>query len=262
MNPPAYLDHRTAGMKESSHWYSPRLDMNTSLVRYGHFGVPLLLFPTAGGDCEEAERFFLIKQLEPFIHDGRLKVYSVDSIAGRTWLTEDRVAHCVWIQKQFDNYIRHEVVPAIYQDCRSDQLAILTAGASIGAFNALLTLCRHPEVFSHALCLSGTYDIAKWLKGEWYDDFHHLAPLHFVPGLPDGDQLTRLRSRKVILATGKGRNEEPGQSWQVAHVLGQKGIPNRVDVWDESWPHDWITWRAMLPQYIQEVLISIENGSI
>ncbi len=259
MNQLQYLDSKTLGMKELTQWYSPRLDMQTSLVRYGHFGVPLLLFPTTGGDCEEVERFFLIKALEPFIHDGRLKVYSVDSIAGRTWLTDKRIAHCVWVQLQYDNYLRHEVVPTIFKDCRSDQVEIMTAGASIGAFNAqLLTLCRHPEVFSRAICMSGTYDIDKWLKGEWYDEFHHLAPLHFVPGLPEGDQLDRLRTRMVILATGKGRYEAPGESWKVAQVLGSRGIPNRVDLWDESWPHDWNTWRTMTPQYVQEMLVGLQ----
>ncbi len=256
MNHLAYLDQKTEGMKESTRWYSPRLDTQTTLVRYGYYGVPLLLFPTAGGDCEENERFFLIQRLEPFLHAGRLKVYSVDSIAGRTWLTDNRVAHCVWIQKQFDAYIRHEVVPAIYHDCQTDQLEIVTAGASLGAFNALLSICRYPEIFSHALCMSGTYDLDKWLQGQWFEDFHHLAPLHFVPLMPEGPQLDALRQRTIILATGSGRNENTEETWKVANALGSRGIPNRVDVWDESWSHDWTTWREMAPKYVQELLAS------
>jgi esterase/lipase superfamily enzyme len=30
-------------------------------------------------------------------------------------------------------------------------------------------------------------------------------------------------------------------------------VPNRVDVWGEEWPHDWETWRRMLPQYLDEL---------
>ena len=31
------------------------------------------------------------------------------------------------------------------------------------------------------------------------------------------------------------------------------GIPNRVDNWGPDWDHDWPTWRAMLPQYLDEL---------
>ena len=39
----------------------------------------------------------------------------------------------------------------------------------------------------------------------------------------------------------------------MANVLGDKGVPNRVDQWGTEWPHDWQTWRAMLPLYLREV---------
>ncbi len=249
-----YIDPATTGMKEVAKWRSPRLEQDTQMIRWGYYGTPLLLFPTAGGDAEEVERFFLIKVLEPLLHAGRLKVYSVDSIAGRTWLTNDNVAHCVWIQKQFDSYLTEEVIPAIRNDCRSPNIEVMTAGASIGAFNALLAICRHPAIFSHAICMSGTYDLQKWLQGQWYDDYYYYSPLHFVPGLAEGEQLQRLRQRLVLLPTGQGKYEDPGESWKVAHVLGMKGIPNRVDLWDPQWEHDWVTWRKMLPQYCEELL--------
>jgi esterase/lipase superfamily enzyme len=40
----------------------------------------------------------------------------------------------------------------------------------------------------------------------------------------------------------------------MANVLGAKGIPNRVASWGRDWPHDWQTWRNMLPQYMGEWL--------
>ena len=255
-----YLSPRTRASKEVTDWYSQRLQQGTRLVRWGSYGIPVLLFPTAGGDAEEVERFFLIKALESLLDAGRIKVYSVHSLAGRAWLTGNDVAHCVWTQKQFDEYIRHEVVPAIYQDCRAEQIPIITAGASIGAFTALLNICRHPEVFHRAICMSGTYDLDKWLQGQWFDEYHHLQPLHFVPGLPeDSGQLRMLRERFVLLVTGSGENEDVGETWNVANVLGAKGIPNRVDVWGPEWIHDWVTWREMLPRYLDEVVSGLES---
>ena len=230
-----YLDPATQAVKETFSWYANGLETEMKVVRWGSFGWPLLLFPTAGGDAEEVERFFLIKQLEPFIHSGRLKVYSVESFNGRTWLTAESVAHRVWIQKQFDHLIANEVVPLIREDCNSQDIDIITGGASIGAWNSLICICRYPELFSHAICLSGTYDVQKWLEGQWFDDFYHQSPLHFVPTLPDGEQLENLRKRFVLIATGEGDNEDPGESWKVVQALGKKQIPNRLDLWGAEW---------------------------
>ncbi len=253
-----YLDATTASLKQVHWWRSQELEMDTQIVRWGNFGIPLLLFPTAGGDAEEVERFYLIKLLAPFIHAGRLKVYSVDSINGKTWIQHPSIAHRVWVQKQYDKFIANEVVELIRKDCESESIEIMTAGASIGAFNALVSICRNPALFSRAICMSGTYDIEKWLEGQWFDEFYHQSPIQFVPGLPEGDHLERLRSRSILLATGEGENEDPNESWKVANALGQKGIPNRVDVWDTSWKHDWMTWREMLPKYVQEMLLELE----
>lgn len=241
-------------MKNTTRWFSQRLNCETQLVRWGHFGRPMLLFPTAGGDAEEVERNNLISTLQPLIADGKLKVYSVDSLSGRTWMTNNDLAHCVWVQKQFDEYLIHEVVPAIMNDCQTDFVELISAGASIGAFNALLVLCRYPQYFRSAICMSGTYEIENWLEGQWFEEFYHYSPLAFVPNLPESEQLHRLRQRFVMLVTSHGEYEDPGQSWKVSEVLGRKNIPNRVDVWDANWPHDWHTWRAMLPKYAAEML--------
>ncbi len=258
MNSSQYLDAATASLKDIHTWHSHHLQMNTQIVRWGNYGRPLLLFPTAGGDAEEVERFYLIQNLAPFIHEGRLKVYSVDSINGKTWIQDPSVPHRVWVQQQYDKFIANEVVPIIRRDCQSDSIEIMTAGASIGAYNALVSICRHPDLFNRAICMSGTFDIEKWLEGQWYDEFHHHSPIQFVPGLPDGEHLDRLRQAFILLATGTGDYENPDESWKVANVLGQKSVPNRVDLWDANWKHDWGTWREMLPKYVQEMLVGQE----
>ena len=73
--------------KDAVSWYSPHLEQEVRLVRWGHFGKPVLLFPTAGGDAEEVERFHLVGALGELISGGRIKVYSIDSVAGRAWLS-------------------------------------------------------------------------------------------------------------------------------------------------------------------------------
>lgn len=241
--------------KERSTWFSNRVQEEVTLVRYGVVGTPVLVFPTAGGDAEEGERFHLIDAIAESIEDLKVKAYSVDSIAGKAWVKQGAsMAQAARVQNQFDEVIVREVVPAIRQDCGGDEsLEIVVAGASIGAFNALAALCRHPEIFSKAICMSGTYDLRKFLKGPINQDYVRSSPLHFVPQLAeDSEQLAKLKERFVLLTHGKGRYESPEESWRVADTLGARGIPNRVDEWDEEWAHDWVTWREMLPKYLAE----------
>jgi esterase/lipase superfamily enzyme len=107
-------------------------------------------------------------------------------------------------------------------------------------------------VFRAAVCMSGTYDLTRFLKGHATEDFYYASPVHFLPKLNGGD-LEAIRKRFVILASGEGRAEDIGESWRAAHLLGDKGVPNRVDPWGPEWHHDWPTWRHMLPQYLDEL---------
>ncbi|HTE49628.1 MAG TPA: alpha/beta hydrolase-fold protein [Kofleriaceae bacterium] len=239
--------------KTVARWKSDRLDREVALARWGTFGQPLVLFPTAGGDAEEVERFLLIDALRPLIDAGKIKIYSCDSAAGRALLAREGSArHQMWLQNQFHQYLRHEVVPAIRADCQSPDIEVWAAGASIGAFHSIAVVCRFPDVFTRACAMSGTYDLRRFFDAsEFSDDFWVSSPLHFVPTL-SGLHLDVLRTRFILITSGEGRAEDIGESWRMASVLGKQGIPNRVDPWGTEWHHDWPTWRKMLPQYLEE----------
>lgn len=240
-------------MNATEVWYSPRTQQDMRLVRWGAVGAPVLLFATAGGDAEEAERMGLVGALDPLLAAGRIKVYSIDSVAGQSWMRHDDPRHSMWLQNQFDAAVYHEVVPAIRDDCGSPDIEVVAAGASIGAFNAVASLCRHPDAFRAAIGMSGTYDLSPRLAGHWSEDFYFSSPIHYLAGLPDSDQLEQLRTRFVVLATGRGRWESPGETWMMAHALGSRDIPNRVDLWSDAHDHDWPTWCEMLPLYLDDL---------
>ena len=224
------------------------------MVRWGTVGTPFLIFPTAGGDAEEIERFHIVTALAPHLEAGRIKIYSCDSVPGQSLLTnEGSPEHRMWIMNQFQEFIRHELVPAIRTDCRSDDIEVVAGGASIGAFHALAVVCRYPDAFSKALCMSGTFDLARFIPAPPNGDFLAASPLHWLPRLPEGELLDALRSRFILLASGEGKAEDIGESWRAAGALGARGIPNRVDSWGTEWSHDWPTWRHMLPAYVDEL---------
>jgi esterase/lipase superfamily enzyme len=236
-----------------SRWHSSRLGSPVTLARWGVIGQPVLVLPTAGGDAEEIERFHVVGSVEPLLAAGRIKIYSCDSVAGRVWFQrEGTPEYRMWVQDQFHKYIRNEVVPAIRADCKSPDIPIWTAGASIGAFHAAALVCRFPDVFTRALSMSGTYNLMRFIETDQASEpFRRASPLHFVPNL-SGAQLDVLRKRYIHLVTGEGRWENIGESWGLANVLGRKEIPNYVDSWGPDWHHDWQTWRAMMPKYLGE----------
>lgn len=239
--------------KISDSWHSPHLDRTVHVTRWGDYGRPVLVFPTAGGDSEEIERFNVVDACSDLIAEGKIKLYSCDSANGRAMLTsEGDSIHLSWILRRFVEFVGHELVPAIRADCKSDSIEIIAAGASIGAYNALASLCRYPDTFSDAICMSGTYSLSRFISGETDENFEWASPLHYVGSLSE-QELSQLRKRYVVFACGGGANEDIGESWHAAHVLGSAGIPNRVIEWGPEWPHDWQTWRAMLPRYLSDL---------
>ncbi len=240
-------------MKATERWLSDRMQQPISLARWGHFGTPVLVFPTAGGDAEEIERNHLVGACGDLVESGRVKLYSCDSVAGRALATfAGTPAYRMWLLNQFHQAVVNEVLPAIYADLGGQRPRVVTAGASIGAFNAVAVLCRYPDVFEAAIGMSGTYRLQRFLDEQFSDDLYFASPLDFLPGL-EGPQLDTLRQRRVILASGEGAWEDIGESWAMADALGSKGVPNRVDSWGPEFEHDWATWWRMLPQYLDEV---------
>jgi esterase/lipase superfamily enzyme len=240
-------------LKATERWFSDRLQQDITMARWGHFGTPVLVFPTAGGDAEEIERNHLVGACWDMVESGRIKLYSCDSVAGRALAAGvGSTGYRMALLNRFHQAVRNEIVPAIYADLGGASPRIVAAGASIGAFNALAVLCRYPDTFEAAIAMSGTYQLKRFVEGKFSDDLYFASPLDFLPGL-EGPQLETLRQRRVILASGEGQWEDIGESWNVAEVLGSRGVPNRVDSWGTAFKHDWPTWWKMLPQYLDEV---------
>src|ERR1035437_9391727 len=108
----------SAVMKLRERWYSPRVQSDVTVVRWGHFGRPVIVFPTAGGDAEEIERMRVIDSLGDLIDAGRIKVYSCDSIAGYAMVRGDgSPRYRAALLDGFHHFVRDEMIPAIWADC-------------------------------------------------------------------------------------------------------------------------------------------------
>ncbi len=243
-------------------WRSEPLECEVSIAAWGRRGTPILLFPTAGGDSREVERFGLLGALEPWIEREEILVISCDSVPGRALLERDLSAEDLGrLLYRFDVFVYHELVPWIRSLPGLRGEGIIAVGASLGAFYSLVSVCRHPDAFHWAIGLSGKYDLEDYLEGgEPPLDFHYASPLHFLPFLEDSNHLALLRQRFVHLVCGTGRAERPGYAFRVATTLGRKGVPNFVEVRGRSWRHDWASWREALPHCVERAVNGVRTG--
>ena len=234
-------------------WHSPSLNRQMEIVTYGHYGFPLLLFPTAAADFLEYERFQLIDAIGEFIDAGRVKVFSINSINRDSWLNKQVHPHDKGVrQAQYNQYISREVVPYIWHSCR-DRVGIITAGASLGAFHCANQLFRRPDLFDGMIAMSGAYDIRGYYDGDYYDDnVYFNNPVDYLPNLGDHDLWLLQQKRHIHIVTGQGDYENPDASRRLAGILYNKGIPFELSIWGYDMPHDWPTWRAMLRYYLSE----------
>ena len=76
------------------------------VVVYGHWGPPLLGFPTSAGDEWELEGQGLIGSLSPLIDAGRVKFFSINSVNSAGFYNKSaHPFHRSWVQSQFDAYV-------------------------------------------------------------------------------------------------------------------------------------------------------------
>ena len=232
-------------------WYSPRLQKEMPLAVYGHYGFSLLLIPTAAADYLEYERFQLIDALRPFINEGKIKVFSINSINNESWMNDQMNPRDKSIRhQQFNEYVFEELVPYIKMHSGTDT-PIITCGASFGALHSMNLFLKRPDLFNGVLALSGVYDLTEYTKGYFDEDVYFNSPQHFIPNLSDHIILEQIRQAyPIYIFSGSGAYEDPNASRSFASLLYNKGINYELDIWGSEWPHDWQTWRDALPNVI------------
>lgn len=233
-------------------WYSHRLGKEMPVAQYGYYGFALLLVPTAAADYLEYERFQLIDALAPFINSGKVKVFSINSINNESWLNNQMDPRQKIIRhQQFNEYVYEEVIPFVKTNTSQDT-PIIICGASFGALHSMNLFLKRPDLLDGVIGLSGVYDLTEYTKGYFDEDVYFNSPQHYIPNLTDHAILEQIRrSQHIHIFTGSGAYEDPNASRSFASLLYQKGINYELDVWGSEWPHDWNTWRHVLPHYLE-----------
>ena len=232
-------------------WYSHRLGREMAVVVFGHYGPPMITFPTTGGDEWEYERTGVIDTISEFIDAGRVKVFSIDTNNADSYGNgHAHPRHRSWMQAQYDAYVAHEVMPFVRSHCRTPDIPIWTFGASLGGYHAANTLFKHPDAVKRCFALSGVYDMKRFMAGDYDDNFYFNNPVDYMSNLSDPWTLQQLSTCDIHLATGTGPWEHPEETYRMSRVLDARGVRHSLDDWGPQGGHDWPYWRHMIWNYL------------
>jgi esterase/lipase superfamily enzyme len=227
-----------------------------SVIAYGHYGRPVLVFPSEQGRAWDFENNGMVDAVADLIDAGRVKLYCVDSGDGASWSNNDEpIEQRARRHDDYEQWILHSVVPWIAADC-GGPIEITTLGCSLGAYHAANIALRHADVFPLAIGLSGNYDPTSWRAwGELGDATYFHNPMAYVANF-HGEHLDWLRSQvSLLLVVGQGAWEvDPTGSLPstraFADLLSSKEIRHELDVWGYDIPHDWTSWRDQLRHHL------------
>jgi esterase/lipase superfamily enzyme len=245
--------------------YSPAIGAAGTVVRYGHWGRPVLVFPSEQGRAWDFANNGMVGAVADLIDAGRVKLYCVDSFDSASWaarhlpLEERARAH-----SRYESWIVDDVVPHIRTDsggAASGGAAtggagdIITTGCSLGAYHALNFALKRADLFPLAMCFSGNYDPSAWHAwGERGEAAYFNNPIDYVANL-HGEHLEWLRSRlSVLLVCGQGQWEDTTGALEstrrVAGLLADKALRYEFDLWGYDIPHDWPSWRRQFAHHL------------
>jgi esterase/lipase superfamily enzyme len=233
--------------REQRVWDSPSLGRPMELMWYGHWGRPVLAFPTSLGSARQNEDGGLIGGLADKIDGGQIQICCVDSVDGESWYNNG--AHPAWRaarHDQYDRYIATEVVPFVRDKAQREDLIVF--GASFGAYHAVNVAFRHPELFARVVAFSGMYDVHRFLGGYWDDACYFHCPTAYVPNYDSG-WVERTRRLEIVLATGE-HDHLVGDTRGFAHLLAGKGIQSHCEIWPGVFGHDWPFWTEHLRRFV------------
>jgi esterase/lipase superfamily enzyme len=242
--------------RSSADLWSDAIGGAGTVIRYGHWGRPVLVFPTEQGKAWDFENNGMVGAVADLIEAGRVKLYCVDSYDASSWSDysvplEERARR----HGGYESWIMDVVLPWVRADCGGAPVEVATLGCSLGAYHAANFALKRADLFPLALCFSGNYDPASWNGwGERGLAAYFNNPIDYVGHL-DGDHLAWLRERvSLLLVCGQGQWEDSTGSLpstrQFAALLGSRQIRHELDLWGFDVPHDWPSWRAQLAHHL------------
>ncbi|HEA30379.1 MAG TPA: esterase [Leeuwenhoekiella sp.] len=210
----------------------------------GHWGHPILMFPSSYGSYTQNRDFGLNDTVMHFVDQGLIKLYNIETLDGWSFYaehmsSEDKIAN----YEQYLQFMTQELIPKIQQDCNTHRVAV--AGCSFGGYHAGNIAFRFPDFVSHLFSMSGVFNIRNLTPLSDDMRIYFNCPDEFVLN----DESWKYNHMQIVLNTSDwdiclSRNQ------RMHEVLNNKGIEHWYD--ERRWiEHDWPLWKMVFPEYIQ-----------
>jgi len=241
--------------------YSQRLGRDMEMKVYGHSGRPFLFIPCQDGRFFDFENFNMAQTCAPWIENGDMMVFSIDTIDKETWSDKnapayDRIRrHEAWIR-----YIIDEAVPFIQTYAYKNggwQGGVTTFGCSLGATHAANLFFRRPDLFNAVLALSGLYDPGSFFPNYMDETLYNNSPNLYLQNMPwNHHYIPMYNERKMVFCVGQGawEDELKASTGRLKQVLQDKGIHAQVDFWGYDVNHDWDWWFKQCDHYVPQFI--------
>ncbi len=221
------------------------------MLVFGHEGFPVVLFPTSLGRYFECKDWGVINSVSRLIDSGKIKIYCPDAVNSSGWLNysalpEDRVK----THLAYEGLVIFDVIEFAKHETGIEKVCL--AGFDLGAYYAVNTALKHPELAAGIISVSGILDIKQYIWGFYNDDCYFNNPPDYLPNLSDEWYLEKFRNMKIFFAAGK-EDSYLGQSKKLSSILYSKQVNNRLDVIPGA-GHDWDFWRNIFPEYLKLII--------
>lgn len=212
----------------------------------GHWGYPILLFPTSMGRFDQNKEFGLTDSVRWFVETGKIKLYLVDSIDKDSWYAKHlHPGVRAYNHSVYDRFLNDELVPSIRRESNVDKVAV--AGCSFGGYHALNFSFKHPDKVAYLFSMSGAFDIRSFMEGHSDDHVYFNNPVEFI----QHEESWKYNHMKIVLGTSEW-DICLNDNVRMSQILKAKGINHWLDIrgWDK---HDWPLWCQMFPEYISQM---------
>lgn len=228
---------------ERIEYYSPILGTNVATEITGHYGYPILMFPTSNGSFTQNHDFGLNESVNWLVEEGKVKLYNVQTPDNESFYNDhihpaDRIRNYErWIK-----FLITEYVPMIQKLHSTHRIAV--AGASFGGYHAANFAFRFPGLVSHLFCLSGAFSIRNFMDGYQDELVYFNCPNEFVKN----DEAWKYKHMHIVLSTSD-LDICLGKTQEMSDILRSRGIGHWYD--ERKWiSHDWPLWRMVFPMFV------------
>ena len=162
-----------------TNYYSHILGRSIKVEVTGHYGYPIIMFPTSRGSYTQNSDFYLNDSISYYTDNGKVKLFNLETIDELSFYAD-------WLSpfermQNYELYVQfliQEYIPYIQNLHNTHRVAV--AGCSFGAYHAANFAFRFPDVVSHLIAMSGAFSIRNFMDGQDINLAYFNSPEEFM----------------------------------------------------------------------------------